>query len=602
MSASAITFAIIAAVVVLFVGTSVPVVVVSLLTPLALYVTGVLTAQQAIAGLGDPVVVFIASLFVVAAGLETTGVTAWASQFVMTHAGSSRTRLLVLLSLAVALLTALITPNGAVAALLPVVMVTAVRLKKAPSQLLMPFVFASHAGSLLALTGSPVNVLAAEAAAGAGAKPFSYFEFAIAGIPLLLGTIAINVLLGRRLLPHRGGQYIPADLSRHARTLSERYRLADGLFQLRVRSGSPLVGVKHATLDLEKYPDLAYVAVLAGHTGGPSARPEIMADDVILVRGSAEAAASLAANARLAFRSADDSTSPDMLFNRVSGLAEVMIPPRSNLIGTKVFPGMITESGDLVILGVHRRGVDGEPGETVLGVGDTVLLQGTWKALDEHLADPNVLVVDSPEVVRRQAVPMGTEAYTAIAILVLMVVALATGAIPSAMVTLIAATVVVLLGLVSVDQAYRAINWTTVIQIGAMIPLSTAMTDTGAARQLADVVVRLVGDAGPHALFAGFFVLAALLGQLISNTATAIIIIPIALAAATDMNISPRSMLMSVAVASAAALLTPIATPVNLIVMGPGGYRFTDYTKFGLPVLVWFFLIAVFYVPLFWRF
>jgi di/tricarboxylate transporter len=197
---------------------------------------------------------------------------------------------------------------------------------------------------------------------------------------------------------------------------------------------------------------------------------------------------------------------------------------------------------------------------------------------------------------------MGKGAYTAIAVLALMVVALATNLIPSAMVTLITATVVVLLGLVSVDQAYRAINWTTVIQIGAMIPLSTAMTETGAARQMADLVVRLVGNAGPHALFAGFFVLTALLGQLISNTATAIIIIPIALAAATDMNISPRSMLMSVAVASAAALLTPVATPVNLIVMGPGGYRFTDYTKFGLPVLFWFFVIAVFYVPLFWRF
>jgi di/tricarboxylate transporter len=602
LSASAITFAIIVGVVVLFVGSSVPVVIVSLLTPLALYVTGVLTAQQATAGLGDPVVIFLASLFVVAGALETTGVTAWASQFVLTQAGSSRTRLIVWLSLAVALLTALITPNGAVAALLPVVMVTAVRLKEAPSQLLMPFVFASHAGSLLALTGSPVNVLAAEAAASAGVKPFSYFEFAIAGIPLILGTIAINVLLGRRLLPRRGGQYIPADLSRHARTLSERYRLADGLFQLRVRSGSPLVGVKHATLDLEKYPDLACVAVLAGDTGGPSARPEIMPNDVILVRGSADAAASLAADAHLALRAADDSTSPDMLFNRVSGLAEVMIPPRSNLIGTHVFPGMITESGDLVVLAVHRHGSDGEPGETVLGVGDTVLLQGTWKALDEHLADPNVLVVDSPEVVRRQAVPMGKGAYSAIAVLVLMVVALATNFIPSAMATLIGATFVVLLGLVTVDQAYRAINWTTVIQVGAMIPLSTAMTDTGAARQMADVVVRLVGSAGPHALFAGFFVLTALLGQLISNTATAIIVIPIALAAAKDMNISPQSMLMSVAVASAAALLTPVATPVNLIVMGPGGYRFTDYTKFGLPVLFWFFVIAVFYVPLFWKF
>src|SRR5262249_44753592 len=156
--------------------------------------------------------------------------------------------------------------------------------------------------SLLALTGSPVNVLAAEAAANAGMKPFSFLEFAIAGAPLLLGTIAINVLLGRRLLPYRGGQSIPADLSRHARTLNQQYRPEAGLLQLRVRQGSSLVGVEHATLDFGKYPNLSYVAVLAANSGGPPHRPDIQVGDVILVRGSAESAAALAADAHLAFR------------------------------------------------------------------------------------------------------------------------------------------------------------------------------------------------------------------------------------------------------------------------------------------------------------
>ena len=154
----------------------------------------------------------------------------------------------------------------------------------------------------------------------------------------------------------------------------------------------------------------------------------------------------------------------------------------------------------------------------------------------------------------------------------------------------------------SVEQSYRAISWTTVILVAAMMPLSTAMMDTGAAKMMAEGLVSLVGDAGPLALIAGLFVLTAILGQLISNTATALIVIPIGVAAATSMGVSPRPVLMSTAVAAAAAFLTPIATPTNLMVMGPGGYAFGDYWKLGLPLMIWFFVVAVFIVPLIWRF
>ena len=168
--------------------------------------------------------------------------TAWAGQMLIARVGESRTRLLAFTMLVAALLTALISLNGAIAALLPVVVVTAVRLGRPTSQLLMPFVFGGHAGSLLALTGTPVNVLVSDAAADAGLGPFGYFEFALAGIPLVIGTVAIAVLFGQRLLPDRRGQTIPPDLSRHARTLVEQYRLDDGVFQLRVRPQSPYVG------------------------------------------------------------------------------------------------------------------------------------------------------------------------------------------------------------------------------------------------------------------------------------------------------------------------------------------------------------------------
>lgn len=603
MSDVAITLTIIGVVVVLFVWDRIPVVLVALGTPLALYFTGILNLSEALAGLGDPAVIFIASLFVVSGGLEATGVTAWAGQLLIAKAGESRTRLLVLMMVLVALVTALISVNGAVAALLPVVVVTAIRLGQSTSQLLMPLVFAAHAGSMLAFTGTPVNVLVNEAAVDAGIRPFGFFEFALVGIPLLLGTMGIIVLVGQRLLPDRSGRALPSDLSRHARTLIEQYRLADGIFKLRVRAGSPYVGVLATAVDLQQYPGLTVVSAQSGDGSGPLRTRPISPGDILMVRGDAETAASLAADQHLAFRQEDTAGDvAETLFNRASGLAEVVIPPRSGLVGQRVFPGMVTDSGDLIILAVQRRAEDQGPTETVLAAGDSLLLQGTWKALDEHLADPDVLVVDSPDLVRRQAVPMGVGAKGAIAVLLGMVILLATGLVPSAIAGLVAAFFMVLLRILTVEQAYRAINWTTVILVGAMLPLATAMVKSGAAERMAEGLVRVAGDHGPYALVAGLFLLTAVLGQLISNTATAILVFPIAVAAAKGMGVSPQGVLMSVNVAAAAAFLTPVATPVNLMVMGPGGYRFGDYAKLGLPLLVWFFVVATFIVPIFWRY
>ena len=351
MSDVAIIFAIVAAIVVLFVWDRLPVVIVALGTALALYATGVLTLGQALAGFGDPAVIFIVALFVVSAGLETTGVTAWAGQMLIARVGESRTRLLAFTMVVAALLTALISLNGAIAALLPVVVVTAVRLARPTSQLLMPFVFCGHAGSLLALTGTPVNVLVSDAAAEAGLGPFGYFEFAFAGIPLVIGVVAIAILFGQRLLPERRGQTIPPDLTRHARTLVEQYRLDDGVFQLRVRPQSPYVGRPADAVDLGAYPDLTLVAVQNADRSGPRRRSVMIEGDLLVVRGTAESAGALAAEQHLAFRSDEpEDDVADALFNRASGLAEVVIPPRSALIGRTVFPGMVTPSGDLVIL------------------------------------------------------------------------------------------------------------------------------------------------------------------------------------------------------------------------------------------------------------
>jgi di/tricarboxylate transporter len=594
---------IIVGVVVLFVTNRVPVVVVAMATPLALWATGVLTLQQVLAGFGDPAVVFIAALFIVSAGLEQTGVTAWAGKLLIAKAGEdSRTRLLSLTMLLVAFLTAMISVNGAVAALLPVVVVMAVRLKRSPSQLLMPLVFSAHAGSMLALTGTPVNVLVSNAAVDAGLPRFGFFEFTLIGIPLLAGTMAIIIFFGQRLLPETAGPSMPSDFSRHARTLVEQYGLKGGLYHTRVKATSPLIGREPSSIELSAYQGLQLAG--AKEPGSqPLRRPTLAAGDYLFLRGPAEAASAFAAANNLAFR--DEESGQDVeevLFNRNSGLAEVMIPPRSAMIGTSVFPGMVTQSGDLMIVAVQREGVDQTEGATVLKAGDTMLLQGTWKALDVHLNDPEVLVVDSPELVRRQAVPLGAGAKQAIIALLGMVVLLATGLVPPVIAGLLAAGFLILTNVLSVEQCYRAIGWTTVILVAAMMPLSTAMVETGTAKMLADGLVRIVGDAGPYALVAGLFLLTSVLGQLISNTATALIVIPIGVAAATGMGVSPQPVLMSVGIAAAGAFLTPIATPTNLMVMGPGGYRFGDYWKLGLPLLMWFFVVSVFIVPMIWSF
>jgi len=520
MSDETITFLIVGITVAVFVWDRLPVGVVAFGVALSLWATDVLTLDQSLAGFGDPTVIFIASLFIVSEALDSTGITAWAGQQLIAGAGASQTKLMVLMLGTVAGLTALISVNGSVAALLPVIAVTAVRMRLSPSQLLMPLAFGAHAGSLLALTGSPVNVIVSEYADEAGVGRFGFFSFALVGLPLLVGTTAIIVLVGDRLLPSRTARAMGRDLGGLAHTLVDEYALTHD---------------------------------------------------------------------------------PQELVSRGSGVAEVVIPPRSGLVGSTMFPGMTTESGDLVVLAIQRKGED-LPGETEVAVGDVLVLQGAWHHLEYHLDDPDVLVVDDPALVRRQAVPLGPGAPQVLVIVAGMVILLVAGLVPPAVAGLLAAGGIVLSRVLTVEQAYRGIAWTTVVLVAGMIPLSTAMVATGAAGTLAEGLVDIVGDSGPHALLLGLVILTFALGQLISNMATALIVIPIAASAAAELDVSPKPLLMGVCVASAAAFLTPVATPANLMVMGPGGYRFGDYWKLGLPLLALFGAVAVLLVPLFWSF
>ena len=499
-------------------------------------------------------------------------------------------------------LTALIGLNGTVAALLPMAVMVAVQRGYPTSRLLMPLAFAGSAGGLLLLTGSPVNVVISEAAADAGVGAFGLAEFALVGIPLVAGTVLIVLALGNRLLPERESSMVPPDLSRQAAVLVEHYSL-DNVFHLRAGPSSGLLGRTRARWDLDGYPGIKVITVLDAASQRPVSDGLVGVGDRITVVGDPDVARRYAADHELrveAVRGAADIT--QSLLTRESGAAEVVIPPRSRFVGEEVSPGRVVLGGSLIILAIERQGRDQGPGTTVLQAGDTLLVEGDWASLTEAAGARDVLVVDCPDLVRRQAVPLGRGSIPAIVVLAAMVVLLATAIVPPAVAALLAAGAMVLLRVVSVQQAYRGISWTTVLLVAGMIPMSTAITKSGAGARVAEILVDAVGGAGPLALLAALFVLTVVFGQLISNTATALVVIPIAVSAAAQLGVSARPVLMSVCVAAAAAFLTPVATPANMMVMGPGGYRFGDYWRLGLVLVLLFFAVSVGLVPLVWRF
>lgn len=604
MSDVALTFIILAVVIALFIWNRFPAPLVAIGAAIAFYLAGVIDLQQAVGGFGQPVVILIATLFVIGAGLEASGVVAWAGQLLIARAGSSRVRLFLLIFALVTAFSASIGVNGATAALIPLVIIVAVRTRMAPSKILIPMMFVGHAAAMLTLLGTPVNPVMTNFWETAGLGTFGFFEFALVGIPLVLGTAAIVLFLGDKLLPEHRGAALPTDLSQHAQTLVEQYRLEDGMHRLRVRKTSPYVGMQRSATTLEEYEGLALTAVQDGGTGAPLQRPVIAEGDIMLVRGDAAGVARLAAEKHLAIREEGDDSGDvaGSLFNRASGLAEIVIPARSKLIGTAVFPGMTARNGDLIVLGMQRGGEDLGAQPVALEAGDHLLLQGTWQALDKHLADPQVLVVDSPEVVRKQALALGPGARSAIVILGALIILLATEVVSPAIAGLLCASAMVLTGVLSLPQAFKKIDWNTCTLLGGVFAVAAAMTSSGAAALIADKLVETLGPAGPFALLAGMVVISAVLTQFIANVAAGMVVWPVAIAAAADMGVSPAPFLMAIAIAASSAFLTPIGSPPNLMVFGPGGYKFGDYWKLGLLVLLWFLAVAVFLVPLIWRF
>ena len=590
------TLVVMAVSVAVFVWNKLPVGVVALLTGVALVVLGVIDVPAAFAGFGDPIVIFIASLFVVAEGLDASGVTTWIARQ-LTKRVHRRSALLVALMLVTALLSAFITPNGAAAAMIPVVLTSVRALGFSPSRMLMPIAFAASAGALLAMSGSAVNVLVSQTAEENGADAFGFFEFSIAGWPLVAGTIVAALVAGWLIPSDRQGA-LAKDLGGHITSLVDHYELEHGFYRLRVTAQpDERTTAKDLESDLVKESDVYAVQTAEGGVRGLD--ETLHEGDALLVTGPDDEVDQLAQAARLSVVGEPlRRSTQSKLLDEEAGLAEVLVAPRSILTRQEVFTGM--RRGLVTILGVRHMGRDPGTEHVRLAEGDALLVQGPWEAIQQLEDDHDVLVVDCPELMRRQLSPLGPRAIIAVAISVVMVVVLAVGWLEPAVAGLLAACAMVVTTVVTPAQAYRAISWQTIVLIGGLIPLSTAMQTSGAAERVADVLVAVTGSGGPIIVLLIMFLVTVLLGQFISNTATALIMVPIAVAISQTSGTDLRVLLMSLAVASGASLLTPIATPANMMVSTAAGYRFWDFLRFGGVVMVVWLLVAVLLVPAAW--
>ncbi len=607
MSDAALSLIVLGVTVVLFIINKLPVGLVAIGSALALYFLGLVELDELTSGLGQSVIAFIAALFVISEGLEASGITAWLGSVLTRVAGRTRTRVVAAIMVLAAALSPLITINGAAAALVPVSVAVARRAHLSPSRVLLPLAFAASAGSLLTLSGSPVNVIIDEAATEQTGSSIGYFGFSLIGVPLVVVTLVVIALVGDRLIPRRESQSLPEDFSRYQRDVVEHYELS-GLattgvrtFRLHVEPASTLVGktVRAAITD----DAIDTVAAQSERGRVLSSTHRLEPSDVLVVSGVGTAVEALAREADLTVEDTIGrrmSGQRDSLINRDNGICELVIPPRSSWIGRPAFGGMVRAEDGLLVLSVRRQNDDVSSRASTLQEGDALLVYGPWGALDALADDKDVLVVASSETVRRQTVPLGRSAPRAAVILVVTIALLASGAVPPVVAGLLGAGAMVLFRVLSSEQAYRAVPWATLVLIAALIPMSAAITSSGGAELIARPIVDLVSGHSAYLLLAMLFVLTALLGQFISNVATALIVIPIALVAAADVGVDARTVLMVVCVAAAASLLTPIATPANMIVMNPGGYRFGDYWRLGIVLMICWLIVTVTLVPVFW--
>ena len=616
-----ITLGILAFAIIFFVTEWLRVDVVALVVVITLMVTQVLTPSEAIAGFSSPVVLTIASLFIIGGAILQTGLAASIGRQILKVAGGGQASLMTAVMLTVAILSAFMSDTGTVAVLLPAVISMASSVQLSPSKLLIPLSFGALLGGSATLIGTPPNIIVSDLLHENGLEPFQFFDYSPIGLILIVSGILFMVTLGKRMLPDRTRE---KGLLRFEtpEEIAERYRLPDNLYRLRVRTASKLIGKSIAEgdfgakfnvniLELRRKPEVRTMMQLGetklvwqtGEKGmKPSPETTLQRDDLLIVQGTATNMAHLAASWNLGVQPAKR-TDEKAISNEEVGLAEVLLPQRSRLIGKTVMELSFGRIYKLTVLGIQR------PGEkenlnlktTRLHFGDTLLVQGSWEnILNLRKKRRDFVVMGHPE--EMQGPTQRDKAPLAGIILLGMLLMMVGEFMPLTTSSMLAALLMILTGCLTIDDAYSVIDWKSIVLVAGMLPMSAALSKVGLIDLLASNLTVALGSLNPIWIIGGLFLTTSVFTQVLSNTATAVLIAPLALAIGQNLGIQPHALLMSVTIAASMAFASPIASPVNTLIMSTGNYRFSDYIKVGAPMILISMVITMLVLPLLFPF
>ena len=593
--------------------------VVALCALILLMAFGILTPDEALSGFSNSVVIMMVGLFVVGGAIFQTGLAKMISGRIMKLAGDSELRLFLLVMAVTSAIGAFVSNTGTVALMLPIVVSLAAKAKVEAGRLLMPLAFASSMGGMLTLIGTPPNLVIQDALTAEGYEPLSFFSFTPVGLVCIaVGVIVLlplsRMFLGKKGRADEGGRMKAKSLEQ----LVSEYRLADNLSRYMVGRGSSMAGKTMAELDIRNRYGLSVLELrrvtirqkgLIRNVSQVPAGPKtvVQEGDVIYLTGEKEQAVRLAADYSLSTPPKDAAAGDDRLDFYDIGMAEIVLLPASSLVGRRLSEAGFRSKYGVNIMGIRRKGeyiMDGLAAVR-LHAGDVLLVQGTWASISRLGNEEENWVVLGQPLEEAAKVTLDYKAPLAACIMLLMVAMMVFDFIPVAPVTavMIAAVLMVLTGCFrSVEAAYKTINWESVVLIAAMMPMSVALEKTGASAAISHTLVSGLGGYGPYVLLAGIYFTTSLLTMFISNTATAVLMAPIAFASATEVGLSPYPFLFAVALGASMCFASPFSTPPNALVMQAGRYTFMDYVKVGLPLQIIMGVVMVFVLPLMFPF
>ncbi|QEO13778.1 TRAP transporter large permease subunit [Agromyces intestinalis] len=578
--------------------------VVAVLVLVALPLTGVLTVPETLAGFADPNVVLIAALFVIGEGLSRTGLTYRLGDWLSARAGSSSTRLLVLLMLSVAVLGAFMSSTGVVAIFIPVVVSISARLGISPRMLMMPLSFAALISGMLTLIATAPNLVVDAELRRAGADGFGFFSVTPFGLVVLALGIGYMLVAGRFLGSDRDDDAGPQ--RRTYEHLIGEYRLADRERRLKVGRRSRLIGRSVEQTGLARDHGMRVIAierrrwfqrrleVTAGVGGAVLHRGDVLFVDVF---GATDDLPPRLRSLGLEQLPLEDGFLTEL--SREVGLGEVILPPNSAALGRTVGELRTRDDHRVEVIGLRRgsTAVSGVLAAERVRLGDTLLVVGAWSDVQRlGSRSDDFVALELPAEVSENS-PAANRAPFALLSVAVMVVLMVTGIVPNVIAALIACLLMGLFGCIDMPSAYRSIHWPTLLLIAGMLPFALALERTGGIDLAVSALTSTLGQGNPILLLAGLFITTAVIGLFVSNTATAVLMGPVAIATADHLGASPLPFAMVVVLAASAAFMTPVSSPVNTLVLGPGRYRFADFLKIGTPFTVVVLIVAVTMVP-----